>query len=135
LMAADVAPGLQRLGTALPTRWRGFDTDAWQALRDEALRREAVGRAALKPIAFGRDNDPHAIASARMNAEAAGVADAIDFQVADITAPAPAPAPVGAAIAALAPDEAHRRYSGSSSHAGLALCHPPHHPPPPPRAP
>src|SRR5690606_11626195 len=126
LMAADVAPGLQRLGTALPTRWRGFDTDAWQALRDEALRREAVGRAALKPIAFGRDNDPHAIASARMNAEAAGVADAIDFQVADITAPAPVPAPVGAAIAAIAPDEAHRRYSGSYSDAGLVVCNPPY---------
>ncbi|HEU4813608.1 MAG TPA: bifunctional 23S rRNA (guanine(2069)-N(7))-methyltransferase RlmK/23S rRNA (guanine(2445)-N(2))-methyltransferase RlmL [Xanthomonadaceae bacterium] len=84
LMAADVAPGLLRHGDALPTRWRGFDGEAWYALRDDALRRETAGRAALAPVYHGRDNDPHAIASARMNAEAAGVADAIDFRVADI---------------------------------------------------
>ena len=84
LMAADVAPGLLRHGGALPTRWRGFDAEAWRALREQALQREAAGRAALAPVFHGRDSDPHAIASARMNAEAAGVAAAIDFRVADI---------------------------------------------------
>src|SRR5690606_3118651 len=32
LMAADVAPGLLRHGDVAPSRWRGFDIDAWRAL-------------------------------------------------------------------------------------------------------
>ncbi|MBA3487457.1 MAG: 23S rRNA (guanine(2445)-N(2))/(guanine(2069)-N(7))-methyltransferase, partial [Lysobacter sp.] len=48
LMAADVAPGLQRHGRKLPTRWRGFDLTAWQTAVQEAQAREAVGRAALR---------------------------------------------------------------------------------------
>ena len=65
-------------------RWRGFDADAWEALRADALQRETAGRAALTARFHGRDHDPHAVASARLNAEAAGVAHAIDFRVADI---------------------------------------------------
>ena len=42
LMAADVAPGLRRHGDALPTRWKGFDTPAWQALVAEARRRAVL---------------------------------------------------------------------------------------------
>ncbi|HET8819709.1 MAG TPA: bifunctional 23S rRNA (guanine(2069)-N(7))-methyltransferase RlmK/23S rRNA (guanine(2445)-N(2))-methyltransferase RlmL, partial [Xanthomonadaceae bacterium] len=123
LMAADVAPGLQRHGNALPTRWRGFDVDAWQALREDALRREAAGRAALAEVFHGRDSDPHAIASARMNAEAAGVAAAIDFRPADIaTLQAP---PAGAASAAtLPPDD--RRQGGSCMGEGVVVCNPPY---------
>ena len=39
-MAADVAPGLQRMAHALPTRWLGFDAARWHALVDEAQARE-----------------------------------------------------------------------------------------------
>ena len=86
MMAADVAPGLLRHGRALPTRWRGFDTVAWQELWDEAHQREAVGREHLRPAFHGSDNDPHAVRAARENAAVAGVREAIYFGVRDIRA-------------------------------------------------
>ena len=84
LMAADIAPGLMRLADALPTRWPGFDVEAWQALHIEAIEREARGRAALRACFSGSDLDPHAIRAARENAQAAGVDDAISFAVRDV---------------------------------------------------
>ena len=86
MIAADVAPGLLRHGRALPTRWRGFDTAAWQALWDEARARETVGRAHLRPAFHGSDNDPHAIRAARENAAVAGVREAMYLDVRDIRA-------------------------------------------------
>ena len=84
LMAADVAPGLMRLGDGLPTRWVGFDVGAWKALHIDAIEREAKGRSSLRPSFTGSDLDPHAIRSARENAQAAGVDDAISFAVRDV---------------------------------------------------
>jgi len=84
LMAADVAPGLMRLGDNLPTRWAGFDIAAWKTLQIDAIEREARGRAALRPCFTGSDLDPHAIRSARENAQVAGVDDVIAFAVRDI---------------------------------------------------
>jgi len=84
LMAADVAPGLMRLGDGLPTRWPGFDVDGWAALRVDAIEREARGRAALRPCCVGSDSDPHAIRAARESAAAAGVDLDIAFAVHDI---------------------------------------------------
>ena len=90
LMAADVAPGLQRHGLRLPTYWKGFDRGGWHALHTEAEARAKAGIAALRPAFFGRDLDSRAIGSARRNAENAGVASAIVFDVRDmahLTAP------------------------------------------------
>ena len=84
LMAADVAPGLLRHGGSMPSGWRGFDVDAWKQLRVDAIEREAKGRAALRPVFSGSDIDPHAVRAARENAEAAGVADAIEWKVEDV---------------------------------------------------
>ncbi|WP_149195034.1 bifunctional 23S rRNA (guanine(2069)-N(7))-methyltransferase RlmK/23S rRNA (guanine(2445)-N(2))-methyltransferase RlmL [Luteimonas suaedae] len=97
LMAADVAPGLQRLraiamdagvetddGALLPTRWPGFDRDAWRALWRDARERERNGRAALQPAFFGSDLDPRAIDAAQANAAAAGVADALVLETAAV---------------------------------------------------
>jgi 23S rRNA (guanine2445-N2)-methyltransferase / 23S rRNA (guanine2069-N7)-methyltransferase len=86
LIAADVAPGLSREGVALqtPSRWRGFDVTAWRALADEAEARAQAGRAALRACFRGSDLDPHAIRAARENAERAGVADRIAFDVRDV---------------------------------------------------
>ena len=84
LMAADVAPNLQRFGRTLPTRWPGFDVEAWNALLAEARERAQRGLAALRPCIHGSDIDPHAIRIARENARAAGVETAIDFAVRDI---------------------------------------------------
>ncbi|MEO6264896.1 MAG: bifunctional 23S rRNA (guanine(2069)-N(7))-methyltransferase RlmK/23S rRNA (guanine(2445)-N(2))-methyltransferase RlmL [Luteimonas sp.] len=86
LMAADVAPGLMRQGSFLPTRWLGFDQSAWQLLREEARQREAIGRAGLRPEFHGSDLDPHAIRAARENAGVAGVIDKIHFDTRDIGA-------------------------------------------------
>lgn len=84
LMAADVAPGLQRHGSLPPSRWRGFDQAQWKELMAEARERERIGRAALKQVIHGSDNDPHAIRAAKENAEVAGVAEAIWFGVRDV---------------------------------------------------
>lgn len=84
LMAADVAPGLHRHGSIPPTRWLGFDQANWKALFAQARSREAAGRAALQPVIFGSDIDPRAIASARQNAEEAGLSQIIQFSVADV---------------------------------------------------
>lgn len=84
LMAADVAPGLLRHEGLPPSRWRDFDTAAWDALVAEAQARETAGRAALAPRFAGRDSDPAAIRAARDNAARAGLGDAIDWQVADV---------------------------------------------------
>ena len=84
LMAADVAPGLQRIGEALPTRWHGFDAGAWSQLVEDARGRAERGRAGLRQAFFGRDLDPHAVRAARENAAAAGVASAIAWEAGDI---------------------------------------------------
>ncbi|MDI9239292.1 bifunctional 23S rRNA (guanine(2069)-N(7))-methyltransferase RlmK/23S rRNA (guanine(2445)-N(2))-methyltransferase RlmL [Lysobacter sp. LF1] len=84
LMAADVAPGLQRHESQPPTHWRGFDEGTWRVLVDEARRREAAGMNALRPAFFGRDTDPHAIRAAQDNAVLAGLAGLIDFRTGDV---------------------------------------------------
>jgi 23S rRNA (guanine2445-N2)-methyltransferase / 23S rRNA (guanine2069-N7)-methyltransferase len=85
LMAADVAPGLQRHGSLPPTRWMGFDAAQWETLREQAREREAKGRAALPAqVAFGSDIDPRAIEAARESAREAGVEHAIALQVCDV---------------------------------------------------
>ncbi|MCW5579937.1 MAG: bifunctional 23S rRNA (guanine(2069)-N(7))-methyltransferase RlmK/23S rRNA (guanine(2445)-N(2))-methyltransferase RlmL [Luteimonas sp.] len=127
LMAADVAPGLLRHGDTLPSRWRGFDVEAWRTLVDDAVARERAGRAALRRVFDGSDLDPRAIQSARENATAAGLRDAIRWDVrgierVDATATErqgrdhgdPAPPPQG--------DEA----GGASPPRGLVACNPPY---------
>ena len=84
LMAADVAPGLRRHDALPPTRWPGFDVEAWNGLRIDAIQREARGLAALRPCFAGSDIDPHAVRAARENAQYAGVDDAITFAVRDV---------------------------------------------------
>ncbi|KGM57154.1 50S rRNA methyltransferase [Lysobacter arseniciresistens ZS79] len=108
LMAADVAPGLLRHGSFAPTRWKGFDVAGWKALRDDALAREQAGRAALRPVFFGRDIDPHAIRAARDNEVMAGLAGVIDLQV--------------AGVEALGADSLPE----STRATGLAVCNPPY---------
>lgn len=100
LMAADVAPGLMREAQALrtPSRWRQFDAVTWRALVDEAEARAQAGRAALRACVRGSDVDPHAVRAARENAERAGVAGAIGFDVRDIAALAPQPEPRGLVV-------------------------------------
>jgi 23S rRNA (guanine2445-N2)-methyltransferase / 23S rRNA (guanine2069-N7)-methyltransferase len=113
LMAADVAPGLQRHGNDVPTRWLGFDAAAWRALVDDARTREAAGMNALRPAFFGRDTDPHAIRAAQDNAVLAGLAGLIEFKVGDIRSldVGAIPAPAG---------------EGDAASRGLIVCNPPY---------
>ena len=77
LMAADEAPGLLRWLGKPPSRWLGFDSQAWTRLGAEAGERARLGRAALKPVFFGADSDPRALHAALANADRAGVGDLI----------------------------------------------------------
>ncbi|UHQ24666.1 bifunctional 23S rRNA (guanine(2069)-N(7))-methyltransferase RlmK/23S rRNA (guanine(2445)-N(2))-methyltransferase RlmL [Lysobacter sp. 5GHs7-4] len=116
LMAADVAPGLLRHDGVTPTRWRGFDRAAWQALCDEARAREDAGRAALRPVFQGSDLDPHAIRAARDNEVMAGLAGVIRWQVVPVEQLQELPAPAAA-----------ETVEGEGAAAtGLAVCNPPY---------
>ncbi|NUO74888.1 MAG: bifunctional 23S rRNA (guanine(2069)-N(7))-methyltransferase RlmK/23S rRNA (guanine(2445)-N(2))-methyltransferase RlmL [Lysobacter sp.] len=116
LMAADVAPGLLRHDGVTPTRWRGFDRAAWQALCDEARVREDAGRAALRPVFQGSDLDPHAIRAARDNEVMAGLAGVIRWQVVPVEQLQELPA--AAAVEAVEGEGA--------AATGLAVCNPPY---------
>ncbi|MFP5358606.1 MAG: bifunctional 23S rRNA (guanine(2069)-N(7))-methyltransferase RlmK/23S rRNA (guanine(2445)-N(2))-methyltransferase RlmL [Gammaproteobacteria bacterium] len=83
LMAADIAPGLQRPRFGFES-WLGHQSALWQDLRREAETRARAGRAQLPPL-YGRDLDPTALRAARRNAERAGLAEAIDWQAGDAT--------------------------------------------------
>src|SRR3546814_5815077 len=98
LMAADVAPGRMRHGDVLPSRWLGFDEKAWARRYAQAHERERAGRNALRDVFHGRDSDPHMIRAARENATAAGLRDAIVFDVRDMATLPIQQAPRGLAV-------------------------------------
>ncbi|MFT4257524.1 MAG: bifunctional 23S rRNA (guanine(2069)-N(7))-methyltransferase RlmK/23S rRNA (guanine(2445)-N(2))-methyltransferase RlmL [Pseudoxanthomonas sp.] len=98
LMAADVAPGLQRHGNVLPTRWLGFDAPSWRALFADATAREQAGRTTLKPVFFGSDLDPRAIRGAKENAVLAGLAGQLQFDTCDVAKLEPLPIERGLAV-------------------------------------
>src|SRR5690606_39313542 len=131
LMAADAAPGLRRHGDVAPSRWRGFDIDAWRLLVDDALARERAGRLSLRPVFDGSDLDPQAIRAARENATAAGLRELIRWDVrgieqldaGDIGPPSAGGLPAGARVQA-PEDEAQPPVPGASP--GLVVCNPPY---------
>ena len=94
-MAADVAPGLQRFGDRLPTRWFGFDATAWRREVREAKERATAGRARLGRVCFGSDRDPKAIEAARRNVEAAGLDAHVALEVRPVSSLERAPAEQG----------------------------------------
>lgn len=80
LIARNIAPGINRSFSAM--NWRIFDRRIWAQAREAARDREFHGNYNI----VGSDIDPKAIAIARENAERAGVADVIRFEVADAAA-------------------------------------------------
>ena len=120
LMAADVAPGLLRHGGFVPTRWKGFDQAAWQMLHDDAREREIAGRAALRPVFFGRDRDPESIVAAQDNEVLAGLAGVIRWDAAAVEGLRAGSVPV-LARPALAPGPEAAPPPG-----GLVVCNPPY---------
>lgn len=72
LIAADVAPGLQRTDWTLQAL-SDHDPSLWQGLRDEARQRASRGLESCAVQAWGFDHDPRVLDAARRNAVAAGV--------------------------------------------------------------
>ena len=87
LLASRTAPGLFRSGFGFE-RWPGHDRTGWESAR-EAARAEV--RATPKLRLIGSDSDPERVAEARANAESAGVAERIEWSVADARDFAPRP--------------------------------------------
>jgi 23S rRNA (guanine2445-N2)-methyltransferase / 23S rRNA (guanine2069-N7)-methyltransferase len=96
LIAADVAPGLTRdyfgfLG------WAGHDAASWEAIRAEALARQAQASLPAGRI-FGSDHDPRAVAVARAAVAASGVGALVTIECRPFAAARP-PAPHGLVLA------------------------------------
>ena len=77
LIARNIAPGLHRAFSA--EKWHEADKTIWQEARKEAQAREFHGEYRI----LGSDIDPSAIRIAKENAERAGVADIVQFEVSD----------------------------------------------------
>lgn len=77
LIARNIAPGIGRSFTA--ESWKSIPSSVWESARDEARSKEYHGEYSI----VGSDIDPNAIKIARENAERAGVADTVRFEVAD----------------------------------------------------
>ena len=77
LIAKNRAPGLYRDFTA--SRWKNISPSVWKDVRELARSKEYNGNYNI----VGADLDPKALAIARENAQRAGVADIIRFELAD----------------------------------------------------
>ena len=77
LAAKGRAPGINRGFAA--EKWRALPRDIWREEREAARAREFSGEYRI----FGSDIDPKAVEISRANAERAGVADIVEFSVAD----------------------------------------------------
>ncbi len=82
-MAAAVAPGLQRDYFGF-LAWRGHDAALWAQLHEHATQRAKIGLQQLRTVFYGRDNDAQALAAARRNVIAAGVAGFVHLQRGDV---------------------------------------------------
>lgn len=80
MMGLNMAPGLNR--EFISEKWRTIDKKIWWDTRREAFDQMNED---LDFKIYGYDIDPESIEIAKENAEIAGVADYIDFAVADAT--------------------------------------------------
>lgn len=87
LLAARIAPGLLSEDFAFQ-RSRGFDSARWEELRETARREVHRPR---RVIIRGRDADPAALETARLNIEAAGLGDVVRLELGAVGDFAPTP--------------------------------------------
>jgi len=78
LMAADIAPGLNRTYYGF-LHWRGHDAALWETLLAEARARRDAGLQKLPPIR-GYDRDPSAVRAAHANAACAGLSAQVHIE-------------------------------------------------------
>ena len=91
LIAAERAPGLLREYWGF-TGWRGHDAALWEQLLAEARGRV---RAAIASSIRGSDSDPAVLRNAALNAQRAGVAELLGFEVAAVSEAQPRGQAVG----------------------------------------
>ncbi len=84
LMAADIAPGLQRPSFGF-FKWPQHDTAVWKQLLDEALDRREAGLKKLPPI-HGYDRDARAIRAAKENIVGADLPNLIRVRQRELSA-------------------------------------------------
>jgi 23S rRNA (guanine2445-N2)-methyltransferase len=89
LMAQNRAPGLLRANYGF-MHLRGFDDEAWKAVRREAIN---AGEKKRNPRIIATDIDPVAVEAAKRNAATAGVDRLIEFGVCDFAETPLPPAP------------------------------------------
>ena len=106
LIALDIAPGLKRTFGFQKLGW--YDGPTWQRIKQAAQRR---AKPATATGVFASDNDPLAVTQCRANVAAAGLADAVRVEHADVLARA-APAPTGIIVSN--PPYGHRLADSSS---------------------
>lgn len=82
LMAADIAPGLQREYFGF-LYWKQHDKTAWQQLKADAERRRLSGLARL-PLIMGGDQDKTAVMATQANIKAVGLSDRIQVTHRDL---------------------------------------------------
>ncbi|NKF51159.1 bifunctional 23S rRNA (guanine(2069)-N(7))-methyltransferase RlmK/23S rRNA (guanine(2445)-N(2))-methyltransferase RlmL [Shewanella sp. WXL01] len=88
LIAADIAPGLQRQRFGFE-HWRSHNKAVWQEVVEEAKARASLGKTRCEVKFYGSDIDSRLVALAKRNAQNAGVADLIEFNVANALNVAP----------------------------------------------
>lgn len=89
LIAADIAPGLQRNHWGF-TRWKQHAASAWQGLLEEAEKRREDGLSRL-PAIYGYDSNPTAVRAAQANIEQAGLKEWIQVEKRDLEETLPQP--------------------------------------------
>jgi 23S rRNA (guanine2445-N2)-methyltransferase / 23S rRNA (guanine2069-N7)-methyltransferase len=77
-IAADVAPGLQRLRFGF-MGWRGHDAALWKNLHDAAQARATIGLQTLRSAFFGFDQDFTVLNEAKRNAQFAELSGFVHF--------------------------------------------------------
>ncbi|HEX5459190.1 MAG TPA: bifunctional 23S rRNA (guanine(2069)-N(7))-methyltransferase RlmK/23S rRNA (guanine(2445)-N(2))-methyltransferase RlmL [Steroidobacteraceae bacterium] len=88
LIAARCAPGLRRVYFGF-LGWRGHDESLWRRMREEAHRRSLASEQP-KVLIRGQDRDPAAVRDAHANAERAGIAHWVQFDLGELSRAAPA---------------------------------------------
>jgi len=96
LIAGDVAPGLLREHHGM-VRWRGHDSQAWQAIEREAQERARAGKAGIPEI-VGFDRSDSAVRAARDAARRANVGDNVRVELQALSEASPGERPPGVLI-------------------------------------